>query len=145
MINKVFLFIILNFFVGFFSDIVLNFLSTNYGIIKSLQPYFYHQSVLKCAFDAGLTIVIALIITMLVTTFLLGYTVPFNLYSLGIYCIYAFCLGYLMDILIEKMKIFGNRLDAYYKQVGGGFWGGLAFVFSILISYFIQTKILPLL
>jgi hypothetical protein len=144
MINNTIIFILLNFLVGFMSDIVLNDLSTNYGIISSLRSYFYKQSILKCAFEAGLTIIIALFITMFVSLILFKFIVPYNLFSLGQFSILAFSLGYIIDILIEKNKIFGNRLNEYYKQVGGGFWGGLAFVFSIIISYFIQRNILPL-
>jgi hypothetical protein len=39
------------------------------------------------------------------------------------------------------MKIFGNKLDRYYKELGAGFWGATAFVFSIVISYNIQKNI----
>ena len=145
MINKAVIFIILNFLVGFMSDIILNDLSTNYGIIFSLKSYFYKQSIIKCAIEAGLTIVIALLITMFISFILFKFIMPYNLFSLGQFLILAFSLGYLIDIFIEKNKIFGNRLNDYYKQVGGGFWGGLAFVFSIFISYFIQKNILSLL
>ena len=54
------LFILLNFWVGFFSDILLNFLSTKTGsklfnsqIIKSLRPYFKKRGVIRAALDAG--------------------------------------------------------------------------------------------
>ena len=144
MINNTIIFILLNFLVGFMSDIVLNDLSTNYGIVSSLKSYFYKQSILKCAVEAGLTIVLALLITMFVSFILFKFIMPYNLFSLSQFLILAFSLGYIIDIFIEKNKIFGNRLNEYYKQVGGGLWGGLAFVFSIVISYFIQTNILPL-
>lgn len=144
MINNTIIFILLNFLVGFMSDIVLNDLSTNYGIVSSLKSYFYKQSILKCAVEAGLTIVVALLITMFVSFILFKFIMPYNLFSLSQFLILAFSLGYIIDIFIEKNKIFGNRLNEYYKQVGGGLWGGLAFVFSIVISYFIQTNILPL-
>jgi len=145
MINKTIIFVLLNFLVGFISDIILNDLSTYYGIVKSLQSYFYKQSILKCAWDAGLTIIIALFLTMLLSTILFGFVYPNNLYKLSKFCVLAFVIGYGLDVLIDKMKIFGNRLDEYYKQVGGGLWGAIAFVFAIVISYFIQTYILPIL
>ena len=53
----------------------------------------------------------------------------------------AFPLGYIIDIIIDKFKIFGNELDLYYKTAGAGLWGALAFVFSIIISYLIQNII----
>jgi hypothetical protein len=57
----------------------------------------------------------------------------------------AFILGAILDILIYKMKIFGNRLDDFYKEYGAGFLGGAAFVFSVVISYFIQKNLKRLL
>lgn len=144
MINEIIIFILLNFFVGFFSDIVLNDLSTNYGIIKSLQPYFYKQSIISCAIAAGLTIVIALLITMVISKMLFKYFYPNNFNSLIHFTVLAFGLGYIIDIIIEKTKIFGNRLDAFYREFGAGFWGATAFIFAILISYYIQTIILQL-
>ena len=51
----------------------------------------------------------------------------------------SFPLGYVIDIIIDKFKIFGNDLDLYYKIAGAGLWGALAFVFSIIISYIIQN------
>lgn len=144
MINKSIIFILLNFFVGFFSDIVLNDLSTHYGIIKSLQPYFYKQSIISCAFAAGITIMVALIFTMVISKFIFNYFYPSNFNSLIQFCILSFGFGYLIDIVIKKQKIFGNRLDDFYKEFGVGFWGAAAFVFAILISYYIQTIILPI-
>ena len=144
MVN-IFAFIFINFVVGFISDIVLNDLSTHFNFIPSLKEYFYKQSILKCAFEAGLTIVVALIITMIVSKVLFRFFIPNNLYDLFKFIIVAFILGYILDIAIDKMKIFGNRLDAYYKALGAGLWGAVAFVFAIIISYFIQKTIIPLL
>jgi hypothetical protein len=134
------IFLFLNFSVAFVSDIVLNDLSTHFNIFKTLQPYFYNQSILKCAFYAGLTVAIALLITMIFSYYLFGFILPTTITHLFYFCILAFVLGYIIDIVIYKMKVF-NGLDTYYKTYGAGLWGGLAFVFSILISYFIQKHI----
>jgi hypothetical protein len=72
--------------------------------------------------------------------YLFGFDVPTKSKQLIYFCILAFVLGYIMDIVIYKFKVF-DRLDNYYKTYGAGLWGGLAFVFSILISYFIQKHI----
>ena len=63
-----YVFVLLNFLVAFFSDLILNFLSSNTGsrfhksrIIKSLQIYFKKRSIFRAGFDAGLTVVIVLI------------------------------------------------------------------------------------
>ena len=134
------LFLFINFSVAFVSDIVLNDLSIHFNLLKSLQPYFHNQSILKCAFDAGLTVVIALLITMLFSYYLFGFDVPNKSKQLIYFCILAFVLGYIIDIVIYKFKLF-NGLDNYYKIYGAGLWGGIAFVFSILISYFLQKHI----
>jgi hypothetical protein len=134
-------FIIINFFVSFFSDIVLNDLSK---YIKSLQSYFNNQSIIKCAFVAGLTIVIALLINMVLSYFLFSFMVPTNFIQLTCFCILAFFIGYLIDIIIYKFNII-DGLTNYYNAFGAGLWGAIAFVFSIVISYFIQKYILPLL
>ena len=66
-----YLFVFLNFMVGFVSDLILNFLSTKEGsryfkstIIQSLRPYFDKRSVLRAALDAGITIVVVLLFVM---------------------------------------------------------------------------------
>ena len=99
------------------------------------------QSIIKCAFDAGATILFALVINMFFSYVLFGFVVPNNVTNLFYFCILAFLIGYILDILIYKFKIFGDRLDVYYKTLGAGFWGGLAFVFSIVVSYFMQKNI----
>ena len=142
------LFVLLNFSVGFFSDIILNFLSTKRGskffnseIIKSLRPYFEKRTVLQAAIDAGLTIVIVLLLVMATTQLTMGYSVPNNIKQLICFSLIAFVYGWIADILIDKFKIFGNDLDNYYKIAGSGFWGASAFIFSIIISY-IKEKII---
>jgi hypothetical protein len=139
--KSIIIFLFLNFAVSFTSDIILNDLSTNFNIVKSLQSYFYKQSIIKSAFDAGITVLFALMINMFFSYFLFGFIIPSNFKNLIYFCILAFLIGYVLDILIYKFKVFGNRLDVYYKKLGAGFWGSLAFIFSIVISYFIQKYI----
>ena len=135
-------FILINFFVSFFSDIVLNDLS-RFNIIKTLQSLqgYFKQSIIKCAFVAGLTVVIALLINMALSYLLFSFMVPSNLLQLTCFCILAFFIGYLMDIIIYRFKLI-DGLTNYYKAFGAGLWGAVAFVFSIVISYFIQKYIL---
>jgi len=140
-LHSIIVFMFLNFAVSFASDIILNDLSTNFNIVKSLQPYFYKQSIIKCASNAGVTILFALVINMVFSYFLFGFVVPKSFTDLFYFSILAFLIGYILDILIYKFKIFGVRLNDYYKTLGAGLLGGLAFVFSIVISYFIQKYI----
>ena len=139
--KSIIVFVFFNFAVSFISDIILNDLSTHFNIVTSLQPYFYKQSIIKCAFDAGLTVLFALVINMIFSYFLFGFIIPNNFTNLIYFCVLAFFIGYIMDILIYKFKVFGDRLNVYYKKLGAGFWGALAFVFSIVISFFIQKYI----
>jgi hypothetical protein len=145
---KVIIFIIIIFIISALSDIILNFLSRNslikkynLKIILSLKPYFKNKSIIKSAIYAGLTIVVALLINILISKNIFGFYIPSNNNELIKFICLAFPLGYAIDIIIDKFKIFGNDLDLYYKVAGAGLWGALAFVFSIIISYIIQKII----
>ena len=137
MINKIIFFVLLNFFLAFASDLVLNYLSTNYGIVDSLKPYFQKKTVVGAGIYAGLTIVFALLINMLLSYLIFGFLIPDGYKELFYFCILAFILGYIIDFCIYKLKIFGNSLDLFYKEVGAGLWGALAFLFTIIISFYI--------
>lgn len=139
--KSVILFIILNFIISFLSDIILNDLSTNYNVLKSLRVYFKGHSIIKTAIDAGITVLFALFINMYFSYILFGFMLPYNYVTLLKFCIMAFIIGYLLDTLIYKLKIFGNRLNNYYINYGIGFWGSIAFLFSIIMSYIIQKYI----
>jgi hypothetical protein len=143
---KVIIFIIIVFIVSALSDILLNLLSRNQltkdynlKIILSLKPYFKNKSIIQSAVYAGITIVVALLINILISKKLLGFYIPHNNTELIKFILIAFPLGYVADIIIDKFKIFGSSLDLYYKAAGAGLWGALAFVFSIIISYLIQN------
>jgi hypothetical protein len=145
---KVMMFIIIVFIVSALSDIVLNLLSRNtltkdynLRIILSLKPYFKNKSMIESAVYAGITIIVALLINMLISKNIFGFDVPCNNNELIKFILIAFPLGYIIDIMIDKFKIFGSSLDLYYNIAGAGLWGALAFVFSIIISYLIQNTI----
>ena len=133
-------FIIINFFVGFFSDLVLNILSRiKYSppSIRALYSYFkYYDSVILTAVYAGLTIISVLILTMIASYTLLGFAEPKNKKQLLELILLSFPFGYIADIIIYKYHIFGKNLDPFYKIAGAGFWGALSLIFSIVVSYF---------
>ena len=133
-------FIFLVFAISFLSDIVLNDLSQHN--IKSLRPYFHNQSIIKCAFDAGLTVLVGLAITMCISFIVLGFSLPTTFTALFYFCGIAFVVGYILDKLIYKLNVFGDRLTLYYKTYGSGLWGALAFVFAIAISYVIKKYVI---
>lgn len=143
-------FICLNFIVSFFADIVLNDLSKlernsffYSHIFEALQPYFREKSILVAGSYAGLTIVIALFILMFLSKIVLGFTVPTTSKELFTFIFIAFVLGYFLDIAIDKMNIFGDTLQPFYRIAGSGFWGGMAFVVSIVVSWFVWKFVLP--
>lgn len=140
-LTKPIVFILLNFAVSFVSDLVLNML-THFGFLLALRPYFQNQSSIISGIVAGLTILFALFLTMFVSYWILGFIIPKTTQSLFSFCVLAFVIGYIIDKAIYIQHIFGNRLNAYYKEYGSGFWGATAFLFSIIISYFIQKIIL---
>jgi len=133
------------------SDITLNDISNNKGpkfiqsnVISSLKPYFQNKSIILASIYAGLTICFATIILSLISKPTIGYYVPNNIKQLFVYLIPGFAIGFLLDIAIDKLNIFGDSIKSYYKLAGAGLWGALAFIFSIVISYLIQKYILPL-
>ena len=141
--------VLLYFFIGFFSDFILNYLSrqTSSYIPKTIKvlEYYFDRKTIKNAplrhiisgINAGLTIVGALLITMLLSKLIFGFIHPNNVSQLWRFILIAFCTGYAADVLIYKTQLFGDTLNPYYKLAGAGVWGALAFIFSILISFFL--------
>ena len=134
---RLIIFTLVNFFIGFFSDIILN--VTN--IVPSLKTYFTHRSIIWSAFCAGLTIVVALFITYLISYNIFHFIIPITINQLIKYVFLSFFIGFIIDILIFKFNVFGKDMEEYYKKLGAGFWGATAFSFSITISYFIENII----
>lgn len=142
----IFIFVFINFIVSAISDIFLNLLTRkpfstfhNSEIILSLKPYFKNKSILQSSIYAGLTVVIALLVNMVLSKNITGIIVPQNNSELLKFLLIAFPLGYIIDIIINKYHLFGNDLDLYYRVAGAGLWGSLAFLFSIIISYLLTS------
>jgi len=143
---SIYTFLFINFVVSFISDIVLNDLSKSTNLyFSSLEHYFRNKSIIEAGVYAGITIVIALLFQMLLSNMVMGFYIPKTGIELGKYCVLAYILGYIVDIAIEKLSIFGSTLEAFYRIVGSGHSGAIAFVFSIIISYLLQNKLLPIL
>mgnify|MGYP001402102617 CR=1 FL=1 len=124
----------LNFCVGFVSDIILNDLSKipNLTKINSLSQYFDNNYIVVAAVYAGLT-----------TSFCIYLAYLLNKYTTINYYLSAFIVGYIVDIIIEKYKIF-NNLENYYETVGSGLWGAIAILFSAIISSLSYNYFLPI-
>lgn len=149
------LFLITLFCVSFMSDLFLNDLTrrplSNYHngvIIKSLEPYFKNKSLVESGVYASITIVLAYLFLMVVWNMsgLGTYNLPtrelvyskLNIKTIKLFfleLIIAFILGYGIDILIDKLNIFGVSLSNYYAVAGAGLWGAIAFVFAIVLTY----------
>ena len=149
---KLHTFIFVNFIVSIVSDIALNDIANppqpfpfKSKIIDSLVPYFKNKSIIVSGIYAGITICLTLVGVCVLSKLLFNFYVPNSLHDLLKFCILAFPIGYVVDIAIDKLKIFGKSLDPYYKIAGAGFWGATAFIFSIIISYGLQKYLIPLL
>jgi uncharacterized membrane protein len=144
---KIITFLFINFVVGFLSDIILNDLSRQptselfkSKIIQSLKIYFINKSIIHAAFNAGITVVIILIPTILL------FTLYSNIFeNKTLFTFFAFIMGFIADIIIDKLNIFGDTLKPFYKLAGSGLLGGLAIAFSVIISYLIHIYLLPIL
>lgn len=136
------------FFIGFISDLILNYLSRQAYAppsIKALKIYFLRPSIknsvlrdLISAINAGLTIAAAIILTMSLSYLIFNFSHPKTLVQLFKFVLIAFPLGYVMDIFIYKTELFGPTLNPFYKLAGAGFWGAMAFIFSIIVQMFLQ-------
>jgi hypothetical protein len=138
-------FILINFFVGFISDLMLNILSRLTYLpksITSLSTYFDHyDSPILTAIYAGLTIIAVLIPVMIVSRILFGFATPVNKIQLLKLILLSIPFGYLADVIIYKYHIFGNNLDPFYEIAGVGFWGAMSLIFSIIVSWIIMKII----
>ena len=138
---------IVNFLVAAFSDIVLNFMSrSSYSpaAVQALRSYF-GKRVIVPALWAGLTVVTVLLFTMVVSFLFLHFATPTTMKQLWQFLLVAAPLGYIADIVIYNYELFGTSLNPFYKIAGAGFWGMMAFLFAIGISYgavAIATKML---
>ena len=132
--NNELLFLIFNALIGFFSDVVINILThMNLSFLNSLKPYFQNKSVFKAAFYASITVLIIVAIIMKIFNLIYDKYLPESQNEYIIFIILTFVIGYISDIIINRVNIF-PRLKKYYKDVGEGLWGGLAIVFSVIIS-----------
>jgi hypothetical protein len=152
-IYKIYMYLLISllyFFIGFLSDIVLNYLSRQTyapASIKALKVYFSRPGIKNAlmrdtvsATYAGLTIVAALLITMFFAQLIFKFSHPRSLTQLYKFLLLAFPIGYLMDILIYKTELFGPTLNPFYKIAGAGFWGAMAYIFAIIVAYFISIN-----
>lgn len=132
--NNELLFLIFNALIGFFSDIVINILThMNLSFLNSFKPYFQNKSVFKAAFYASITVLIIVGFIMELFDLIYDKYLPETKNEYIIFIILTFILGYISDIIINRVNIF-PKLKKYYKDVGEGLWGGLAIVFSVIIS-----------
>jgi hypothetical protein len=136
--------VLMYFFIGFVSDLILNYLSRQAYApvpIKALRVYFQrNNNAFVTAVYAGLTIVAALLVTMLCSFMIFKFSHPRTLPELWKFLVLAFPIGYLADVIIYKTELFGPTLNPYYKVAGVGFWGAAAFLFSIVLSFFITKQ-----
>ncbi len=133
-------YLIIYFFIGFFSDIILNILSQN-SFIPSLLFYFKSKNFIEAASYAGLTVLSAIIPLIIINKILFNEYIPNKINHIIIFIISGFIIGYIYDIIIDKMNIFGDSLKPYYQTFGSGFYGGAAIAFSIIVNYFINYLI----
>lgn len=132
--NRELLFLIFNALIGFFSDVVINILThMNLSFLNSLKPYFDNKSVFKAAFYASITVLIIVGFIMELFDLIYDKYLPETKNEYIIFIILTFIIGFLSDIIINRVNIF-PRLKEYYKDVGEGLWGGLAILFSVIIS-----------
>ena len=147
--NTVSVILLIYFFIGFLSDLVLNYLSRQSyapATVKALEIYFERKEIKSASWraiisgvNAGLTIVGVLLIVMGLFKLTSSTSTwhPTTPKQLLYFLLLAFPIGWAADVIIYKTQLFGPSLNPYYKIAGAGLWGALAFIFSILVSYFL--------
>ena len=142
-------FFLINFIVSLLADIALNDLASEKGwnnaIIQSLKPYFKTKFIIESGIYAAITICSALVVSCVTNLYLFGFSYPKTFKQLYPFLAISFIIGYIIHIIIDKLKIFGNTLDLYYEIAGAGFWGAVAFEVSIALSFILQKYLVPLL
>ena len=139
-LNNFYKFLTILFIVTFICDLILNFLSRQSFVprsIKALKSYFdYYNNITLTGVYASITVIVCYLITALITVFLFKFYVPTNINQLYMFLLIAAPVGYISDIIIYKAKIFGTQLDTFYKIIGAGLSGAIAFIFAIVITFF---------
>ena len=139
-LNKFYKFLTILFIVTFICDLILNFLSRQSFVprsIKALKSYFdYYNNITLTGVYASITVIVCYLITALITVFLFKFYVPTNMNQLYMFLLIAAPVGYISDIIIYKAKIFGTHLETFYNIIGAGLSGAIAFIFAIVITFF---------
>ncbi len=137
--SYIYKFLTILFIVTFICDLLLNFLSRQSYVprsIKALKSYFdYYDNIILTGIYASLTVIICYLITALITFKLFNFYIPNNINQLYIILLISFPVGYISDVIIYKTKIFGKLLDPFYNEIGAGLSGAFAFIFAIIISF----------
>ena len=135
-------FLLINFVIGFISDIILNVLThlpSNYvKPLSSLKPYFSNKSVMKAALYAGITVLIIAAFIINLFKFLYGKSLPSTKKEYLVFLVITFACGFISDIIINRCDVF-PLLKEYYRELGEGLWGGLAILFSVVVSLIILS------
>lgn len=132
------IFLLINFIIGFVSDIILNHLS-NYDFINlnTLKPYFDNKSIIEAAIYAGITVYLIVLIIVLIFKLIYKRYLPENKNEYLVFLLITFILGFIGDYIIYWIDIF-PKLKLYYETVCIGLWGGLAILFSVIVSLLIK-------
>jgi hypothetical protein len=134
---NIYIFLIINFIIGFLSDIILNHLSHfNFMKLNTLRPYFENKTMFEAALYAGITVFIIILAIIGIYYIIYKRYLPNTLNEYIIFLLISFVVGYIGDYIIYWIDIFPG-LKLYYNQVGIGLWGAIAILFSVIISLFI--------
>ena len=127
-------FLILNAIIGFFSDIALNILSNyNFMNLNTLRPYFENKSMLYLAIYASIITFTLVLISVNIYKIIFNKLPTNNFMYLAII---AFIVGYVADIMADKLNTF-PKMRLFYDTVGSGVWGGISILLSVVMSYYI--------
>lgn len=134
--------------VGVVGDYVLNMASRTNGIsnpgLRSLTPFWEAHGVGLAALSAGFTTLVAGLISFIMTDFFME-LMGKNENDISIYwvtlIVVTLVFGTIGDLILNKAKVFGDDLNAWYAQVGdmgSAISGGVAILVAVVIAELVE-------
>jgi len=133
--------------VGVVGDYVLNMASRTKGVsnpvLRSLTPFWEAHGVGLAALSAGLTTLVAGLISFILTDLIMELMPKKNenaegslLYWVTLIVV-TLVFGIIGDLVLNEAKVFGNDLNAWYAKVGdmgSAVSGGVAILLAVVIA-----------
>ena len=127
-------FIILMFVIAAASDVLLHYFSFRDDASKTLRvlrPYYKAYGPILSPVLAGITVTVVFLVHTILFQMIFSKVLPTNDYQTGWFILLAILLGILADFVIDRMHIFGNNLEEWYKLKVAYMWGFISYLLAL--------------